>query len=351
MHMQTEQLSQKQQDDKKRGMRISLFVHASILLIGILPLIRPKQLQPDDFQRAIAIKFDKPIELGAAKMSGSSGSASAMEEMESSEAESAPPRQKMEISELQPSQSKPVQSFELPERRQLITANTPDVVLPSSKTTTKPNVNFKPINERPEEFDKIPPFKSYIPEEKVEFRPVPASKDLEGESVDNLFDQADWANGKTTGTGSGSNSGTGSGGTGNADGGKGTGTGSGTGNAGTGSGTGSGSGDPGRDSGQGNQGKSMLYGDFAGDGIFNRKVLKRANTGALAKAEGKIHFKMCLNRDGYVVFAQADPTVSTINDRKLLAEAEKAASQMLWDKDPTAPEMQCGWFTMIFKFD
>ena len=348
--MYTATISPKETENRKRSIRISIFIHALLLLLLLIPIITPKPLAPEEFQRAIMIKFED----NGSTMSGSSGSSSSMEEAAAAGAEEASsPRDRMEVSELQPTPQQQTPTFAVPERQQFITAPNPDVVINTNDNAVSQPIEFKEIQDAPEEFEDIPPLKSFVPEEKVVFHAVEAqSSDLASESAEGLFDSPMKGTGAGKNNGSGATAegtGSGAGGTGNTNGGSGQGTGTGQGAAGSGSGTGSG-GNAGNDTGRGNMGKAM-WGDYAGEGLFNRKVLKRANVASIAKVNGKLYFKICLDRSGKVVYAEVDPANSTIKDRQIQAQAEKLATQMQWNSDPTAPKIQCGWYTLIYKVD
>lgn len=345
--MYTVTISPQEQEDRKRSMRISLFIHTLLLLLLLIPIITPRQLSPNEFQRVITIKFEKD----ASTMSGSSGSSALSGEPAAAGAEEASsPREKVDINELQSTPQQTSKAFTMPERKQIITAPNPEIALPSADKSVKQPVVFKEIRETeaPEEFEDIPPLKEYIPEEKVVFHSIDPQADLASESASGLFDNTDWADGSGRDSGSGATnegSGQGTSGSGSTDGGSGEGTGQGT--TGAGSGTGTGPGNAGNDSGRGNMGKAM-WGDYAGDGLFNRKVLKHSNVGSIAGLEGKFRFKVCLDRSGNVVYSEIDPSASTIQDRQIQANAEKLVGQMIWDADNTAPRIQCGWYTLIY---
>ena len=112
-----------------------------------------------------------------------------------------------------------------------------------------------------------------------------------------------------------------------------------------------GDGTEGKNLGVGKVGDGQYWGDFAGDGLFNRKVIKRANVARLAHREGKLVVNLCVDQSGEVVFVECDKSKSTILDSKLVTMAEDCASNYIFDNDPTAPEKQCGRLTFIFKID
>ncbi len=87
--------------------------------------------------------------------------------------------------------------------------------------------------------------------------------------------------------------------------------------------------------------------DFDGDGLLTRKVIHRANLNNLIKETGKIVINLCVNRDGKVIFSQADKKNSTIADPVLLKKAESTASKYRYEKDYTVAEKQCGKLSFV----
>ena len=103
--------------------------------------------------------------------------------------------------------------------------------------------------------------------------------------------------------------------------------------------------------GVGEDGKGKYWGEFAGDGLFNRKVIKRADVAKIAIEEGRVVVNLCVNRAGEVVYAECDKTKSTIKEPTIVAKSELCAANYVFDQDPTAPTEQCGKLTFIFKID
>jgi len=91
--------------------------------------------------------------------------------------------------------------------------------------------------------------------------------------------------------------------------------------------------------------------DFSGDGLFTRRVIKRAEIKHLSKKEGIMVVNLCVNRDGGVVYAQFNKKDSNIKDGNLVAEAIRATRKYRFEPDYTAPEKQCGKLTYIIKLD
>ncbi len=92
-------------------------------------------------------------------------------------------------------------------------------------------------------------------------------------------------------------------------------------------------------------------GDFPGDGLFNRKVIYRADVKSVTKEEGKIVIDLCVNRDGRVVYSKFKKSASTIQTISVIRKALDIAQQYRFEQDYTAPEKQCGKLTFIFEIE
>ena len=90
-------------------------------------------------------------------------------------------------------------------------------------------------------------------------------------------------------------------------------------------------------------------GDFEGDGIFNRRVIYRADVKKITKQEGKIVVNLCINREGKVFYAKANKDASTIKDYNVVRKAVHLTTRYRFERDYTAPEKQCGKLTYIFE--
>jgi len=66
--------------------------------------------------------------------------------------------------------------------------------------------------------------------------------------------------------------------------------------------------------------------DFSGDGIFGRRVIKRADVKKITTETGKIVINLCVNPSGKVVFAELNEELSTIENKSVLNKARKVAS-------------------------
>lgn len=90
---------------------------------------------------------------------------------------------------------------------------------------------------------------------------------------------------------------------------------------------------------------------FDGDGLLTRKVVYRANINEVVRENGKLVVNLCVNREGKVIWAQADPRASTLKDKDALAAAEATIKKYRYAKDYTVSERQCGRFAFIVKIE
>jgi hypothetical protein len=102
--------------------------------------------------------------------------------------------------------------------------------------------------------------------------------------------------------------------------------------------------------GVGDLGDGNYYGDFSGDGLFDRKVIKRANVGQLARKQGKLVIDLCVDKGGKVYWAELNSELSTIADPDLQKNAREVAMQYVYEPDATK-DKECGRLTFIFKID
>jgi len=281
-------------ENKRRGWTISIAVHALLLLIGIIPFLVEKQ-EPS-FAQAITIQFDD----NASKASGASGGRSS----------SAPAREQVAFSTLnsvQPSQPLPQPKVTMP----VITAPNPDIQVTESRTAF---------------FDESLQTSEY---EGSGNEPAPLSAPTQGaqsafssDAWDGAFDgdsegEVDpFAAGIFEGKWPGELDGT-----------------------------------EGTTVGVGEDGKGKYWGEFAGDGLFNRKVIKRADVAKIAIQEGRVVVNLCVNQAGEVVYAECDKSKTTIKEPTIVAKSELCAANYVFDRDPTAPAEQCGKLTFIFKIE
>jgi hypothetical protein len=314
---------------KKKSMKISLIFHASILLLAFFPLIAPST-EPQEFMHAIEIKFED-LESSTRK----SGRSIA--------ARSGEPAKRTVPLPAQAIQNAVPKQLNMPERLDILTAPEMDIKIPVFEDAHDDQMNepvfdeFKEIEDL-EEIDEIEDqvveevneevfeVMEVFEEEIAEVGPAWLNDDYSSEGIENSGD----------------------GGSGNDPSSDYTGNSQGTYDDGT---HGNSMGSSGEDAGEGNQGKGYHWGDSAGEGIFNRKVIKRANIGKLALEEGKIVIKLCIGKGGEVIYAEADPSSSSIRNSGLLEKAEESARHYVFEKDLSAPETQCGRLSFIFEID
>lgn len=91
------------------------------------------------------------------------------------------------------------------------------------------------------------------------------------------------------------------------------------------------------------------FGESAGSGIFNRKVIYRADVKKITRLSGKIVVELCINKDGRVVFAKPDTEASTIKDFDVIRKAVDLTTKYKFARDSSAPRKQCGKMTYVFE--
>jgi len=125
----------------------------------------------------------------------------------------------------------------------------------------------------------------------------------------------------------------------------------GTGKGNEGTGPGKSGGDDG-DEGEGDAGNGTGVYDDSGDGVFGRKVTYR-NTKELLRnmnnTNGVIVMKFCVNRQGEVTFVEINELETTETNRAKLKQVAKAMYGYKVEPDPSAPAEQCGKYK--FKLD
>lgn len=318
---------QQKNDDRRRSWTISIVFHSLIFLLAVIPFMVEDKSE-SEFTRAIAIQFDEPSTRQSGRAQAASGSRASREEVA--------------MASLRPRQ--PVNPLTTPQQRDIITG--PEPVLPVQPEDTY--------------FDD--PLEANDVTEVDNIEALPDAEPVESTFEDwEISDVEEYADAPAPLSKSASN------------GGDGTSDGTNAGNSEwyenlqgdaehgaedpfadgffTDDWPGEGEGSAGKNIGVGNDGQGRYWGDFAGDGLFNRKVIKRANVARLAIEEGRIAIKLCVNQIGEVVFTKFDAVNSSISDPALIARAEDCAAHYVFDEDPTAPRQQCGKLTFIFKID
>ena len=91
--------------------------------------------------------------------------------------------------------------------------------------------------------------------------------------------------------------------------------------------------------------------DFEGEGIFGRQVVYHANISKLAEKEGRVVVNLCISRIGLVTHVAFNREASTLTESAYVKEVMRVAAKYRFEKDYTAPELQCGKLSFIFKFN
>jgi hypothetical protein len=313
--------------NKRKGMRISIAFHSLVVLLGIIPfLVEVPEYQ--EFDQAIMIEL-------STETSSNSGGASA------ARASSQPARMQVSMASLSKASSS--KALDIPHPKPVITALNPDFNIPEEETYFDDPLEVTETSETDEVkeiVDEAPVKKSF---EGMEISESEESSDglspLEGEGEDggkSLFrsisdfdgDFGDsfkgdaesgddpFADGFFDGEWPGETDGT-----------------------------------EGKNLGAGKAGDGKFWGDFAGDGLFNRKVIQRADVARLAIKEGKLVVNLCVNPTGEVIYVKCDPDESTISDTDIITLAESVAENYVFEADAAASNQQCGRLTFVFKID
>jgi len=90
--------------------------------------------------------------------------------------------------------------------------------------------------------------------------------------------------------------------------------------------------------------------DFNSIGTVQRGVAKRVFPKDLSKS-GKVVFNICINRDGIVVYTKYNREKSTLTDRSSVLDAMTAIRKTTFQRDPSAPNKECGQWTIDFNIE
>ncbi len=331
--MYANELTAAMTEDKRRSMRTSAIIHAIILLLAILPFLKPP-VEPKPFQQAILVEFDK----GGSSEGSKQAAPQNQEEAASSEAS----EQEAEVVE---------EEREVPEVKPVETTPAPSVL--TSKI--EPPV-IKQTKVRKVEVKTPPKPTSSIPQQtKVEEVPTPAKKVVlkpsKTKKVVVRVQRPSPKKGKGTGSGASKNTAGSGKGDGKAnDGGKGSG---GDGSAKTGDGNDGGNGDGKKGDGDGTsgEGKGKGQGDDIGDGVLTRTLIKYPDFAEIIKESGTISVNVCADRAGKVNFVEFNKKFSTITDMDVVRKAVSYAKDYLFEADATAPPRECGRVTFNIKIE
>ncbi len=102
--------------------------------------------------------------------------------------------------------------------------------------------------------------------------------------------------------------------------------------------------------GNGTHSTGTNWGEMMGDGIFNRKVIYRADVKKITRKAGVIVVNLCINRDGRVVMAKAKKDECTIRDNDIIRKAVNLTTRYRFERDASAPSKQCGKLTYVFEY-
>jgi outer membrane biosynthesis protein TonB len=320
-----QKIEQDEDARRRKGMIISVILHALLLLFCIMFAFPIKESlsedKPDDEENiSLAVKLDFDFQ-------ESSLSTYAHEDAgePAPKAEAAPPA---------PVESPKPEVATAPEPIKVqaptvINTPKPDIKLPTPVYTPReePIPTTKPQETSPVKVN-VPTSTSPKPNESDTKVPVKTGATNNGGGSPN-------SNGATPGAPNGNNSTT---------------SGSGSGSGSSGSGAGASSGNDGSE-GVGNNSNGTGEYDGSGDGVFGRRVIYRdvAASKAALSVTGKCVVKICVNQAGIVTFAEINNDETTIRDRAVLKKFLISARRFKVQPDSSAPKEQCG--KLIFKTD
>ncbi|MBT8220977.1 MAG: hypothetical protein KJP00_14200 [Bacteroidia bacterium] len=90
-------------------------------------------------------------------------------------------------------------------------------------------------------------------------------------------------------------------------------------------------------------------GFIEGTGVLTRAVIARGDTKSLAKVNGTLILKICINKRGLVTYAEWDKEQSSIKDPDIARAALDNVINYRFEKDYNAPSKECGRLTYIFE--
>ncbi len=315
-----------EKQNRRKGIFISIILHALILLISFLYYLPQVDTQLLEEKPPFAVKVDfrfEESELSKVaheelpkieKQSEGASSNEGAPKPDVPKEESAPPAKVEETPAPTP--------VERPEEIKVESPRTINIPKPSIRV---PN----PVPSRPDERIEV---KNPAPE-----APVKVSTPARPASGGASSSTAPAGGGSPKGTGSTSGEGTPK-----PSGANGAPGGTGTGNAGSGSGKSAGTG---TGTGDGNKSSGTGAFDESGRGIFGRKPVKYDYSWvgqAKNQADNKVTVKICIDPDGYVTFAEIIQNETRLRDKNILKNYLKAARNYLFEKDRKAAREECG---------
>jgi hypothetical protein len=294
----------------KKGLRISVTIHILILLLALWPLLHEDPEQSIDTQFSIAVDFSNSVSANSYKGTSSEGI------------------QRPRNENIERVKTAPIDQIEKPTTQTKV----PEVKMPTPTPveTIESDIfedsEIVAIEEVPEDA------------QPVEITPVPSNNTSDSKPVDI---PVDISGGKTSPA---NDSGTNSSPPSNKDG-------SGTGQGTQGDGLGKDASGDDASSGAGTGGPGTGIFDGTGDGIFGRQPVSGSIHPELMKQNGKITMKVCINKRGKSTYVEIMRNETTITDRRLQKLALDNMAQYLWEEDYSAAREQCGKYTFNFKLN
>ncbi len=314
-----------EEKNKKKSLRISITIHILILLIALIHILKDNPDQSIDKQYAIAITFDP---------AGASNSFKG----QAAEGKQRPLNEKVDKVRTAPMKK-------VPNNNPVTTTPQPKVQVPTPQTPSS-TVESDVFEEESDvtAIEEVPEVVNEVPQQKVETTEPKTSPALEEtdnpQEVEDVPAQVPGAiqspvsdNGHNSSSPSNSN-------------------GSGTGQGNKGKGTGKDKSGNDSTSGMGTGGVGVGAFDGSGKGIFGRQPVSRPpiKDKPLEK-NGKIVFKICIDRKGRSTFVDPILKESTIRDKKIIRKAIDYVGRFVWEEDYSADKEQCGKYTLRTKKD
>jgi outer membrane biosynthesis protein TonB len=302
--MTTNSISLIEKENKRKSLRISALLHGALVLLLLLPLMAMEEKPELEPERFIEIVFN---DFNASSAKSSEGDKKEKEEAEK-KVESTTPEKVEEEVKPEPVVEEPkpeVKPEPTPAPKPVLTTpenNPPVVTSPPAKVEPKQKPTPKP--------DRTPSTPA-----KVEPRPKPSTPAKPGKESGKPSDSQQEGTDKPTNSGGGEAP------------------------------------ENGQNSNSGKTDSGTSVGEIPGDGLFNRKVVFRADVKSVTSEEGKIVIDLCVNRDGRVVYSKFNTDASTIKTNEVIRKALDVAQQYRFEKDFSAPDKQCGKLTFIFEIE
>ncbi|MBK9253925.1 MAG: hypothetical protein IPM42_00405 [Saprospiraceae bacterium] len=292
--------------NRNKGLRISLFLHALLLLIAFLYLLPQVDKEENEDKPPYAVKVNFTFEESSMSKFAHEDAGAKRPKAEAAEQIEATKPQELEV-------PKPVVDIPAP-------VMTPTPTEPVISKTVEDESPVKATEVKVETPVKTEPVKETP-------RPEPVKEAPKETSTPKPSTTSTSGSGTSTTKPSKSD-------------------GSGTGKADSGLGSGNSKGNDG-DSGLGNASDGTGEYDGSGDGIFGRKVIYRDIAGIKAafSISGTVSVKVCVNRAGIATFSEVIEKETTIRDRSVLRKFLTAARNYKFAPDLTAPKEQCGKLT------